>query len=149
MLSCSGFNTVLISLAIFSVIVLFSRLSSSNNSGLSITSGMGFRGACELEVGEVGSTSLFAFTGFSIMIFLLGLFMGLPLERFLLFLFLKDSTSMNSLSFSSVCTSIVRSAVFEDTFIPKLLALFALMSGRVRSMLPFLVQLGSNVMIGG
>ena len=81
-------------------------------------------------LGEGGHGSMLFFAGSSIMGFLLGLFLGLPLERFLLFLFLFDSTSMNSLLFNSVCASIVESAVPEDTFAPVLLELFALALNR-------------------
>ena len=103
------------------------------------------------DLGEGGRTSSFIVAGFSIIGFLLGFFLGLPLERFLLFLFLLDLTSMNCCSLDSVCAPIVKSADSRDTFALGLglVALFVLTWGRVRLVSLFLVQLGNNVVMGG
>ena len=100
-------------------------------------------------LGESGRTSSFIIAGFSIIGFLLVFFLGLPLERFLLFLLLFDLTSMNCCSLVSVCALIFRSADSKDTFALVLVALFVLTWGRVRLVSLFLVQLGSNVEMGG
>ena len=104
----------------------------------------GFRGGSVSGLGEGGRTSSFIIAGFSIIGFLLGFFLGLPLERFLLFLLLLDLTSMNCCSLVSVCAPIVKSADSKDTFALGLVALFVLTWGRVRLVSLFLVQLGSN-----
>ena len=55
MLCCNGFSAALIPLAMFSTIVLFNHLSSSNNSGLSVISDVGIGGILCLTLEKVGA----------------------------------------------------------------------------------------------